>query len=140
LGNEKVFQVKLRIYPLESVMATAFVFIDECYVFLDKSEKDSIDVRLRGKPDTTADAFKRVVGEFENELLNQALRLKVSKRTEKIRDAIVHRALYSSMSQSVDLGLDDDDDVDFLDDPLGIAVPWEEKYSKEDDKEGKETE
>ena len=26
---------------------------------------------------------------------------------------------------------DDDDDLDFLDDPLGIAVPWEEKFSKE---------
>jgi hypothetical protein len=25
----------------------------------------------------------------------------------------------------------DDDDLDFLDDPLGIAVPWEEKFSKE---------
>ena len=140
MGNEKVLQVNQRIYPLESVLATAFVFIDECYVFLDKPEKNSISVRLRGKPDTTPEAFERVVGEFENELMNQSLRLKVSKRTEKIRDAIVHRALYSSMPQSMDLGLDDDDDGDYLDDPLGIAVPWEEKYSKEDDKEGKETE
>ena len=24
----------------------------------------------------------------------------------------------------------DDEDLDFLDDPLGIAVPWEEKFDK----------
>ena len=28
-------------------------------------------------------------------------------------------------------GLLEDDDLDFLDDPLGGVVPWEEKFSKE---------
>ena len=27
---------------------------------------------------------------------------------------------------------EEEDSLDFLDDPLGIAIPWEEKYGKED--------
>ena len=48
------------------------------------------------------------------------------------------RALYAASGEAhqdtgFDLGFPEDDD--FLDDPLGIAVPWEEKYGADDSPE-----
>ena len=131
---QKVFQVNQRIYPLEVIYGTAYIFLDKCYVFLDKADNNQVAVRLRAKPDCGEDEFEGLVGEFENELLSQAFRRKVAQRTEAVREAIVHRALFSALPESLDLDLDDDDDGDYLDDPLGIAVPWEERFGKEKDK------
>lgn len=128
---QKEVLVNQRIYPLEVVYAAAYVYLDRCYVLLDKAGKDKISVRLKSRPDCARDEFDTVVGEFENELINQALRLKIAKRTEKVREAIIHRALFSAMPESLDLSLDDEDDTDYLEDPLGIAVPWEDKFGKE---------
>lgn len=129
---QKTILVNQSVYPLEVVYATAYVYLEQCYILLDKPEKGKISVRLKAKADTGKKRFDSVVGEFENELVNQALRLKIAKRTEKVRDAIVHRALFSAMPETLDLNLDDDDDdTDYLEDPLGIAVPWEEKFTKE---------
>lgn len=128
---QKEVLVNQRIYPLEAIYAAAYVYLDRCYVLLDKQGKDRISVRLKSRPECARKEFDEIVGEFENELVNQALRLKIAKRTEKIREAIIHRALFSAMPESLDLSLDDEDDTDYLEDPLGIAVPWEDKFGKE---------
>jgi len=130
----KEILVNQKVYPLEVIYSTAYIYLDRCYVLLDKADKERVSVRLKAQPDCTEEEFEIVVGEFENELLNQAFRRKVALRTESLRDAIVHRALFSAMPESLDLGLDDDDDGDYLEDPLGIAVPWEEKFNTEKDK------
>ena len=127
---QKEITVNQRIYPLEVVFAASFVFLDKCYVYLDKGDRMEVKVRLRPRPECGDKQFEAVVGDFENELLNQAFRLKVAKRTQETRDAIIHRALFSALPDSADLNLGDDLDADYLDDPLGIAVPWEEKYDK----------
>jgi His-Xaa-Ser system protein HxsD len=130
---EKEIVVSQKLYPLEVIFSTAYIYIDRCYVFLDKPARDQVLVRLRGKPDCDAATFDSIVGEFENELLSQALRRKVAQRTEGVREAIVHRALFSAMPEALNLNLGDDDDGDYLDDPLGIAVPWEDKFGQEKD-------
>jgi His-Xaa-Ser system protein HxsD len=131
---QKEIVVSLKVYPLEVVYAAAYVFIDRCYVFLDKREGDAVAIRLRAQPDVPKKEFDKVVGGFENELLNQALRLKITKQTARTRDAIIHRALFSAMPESLNLNLVDEQPADYLDDPLGIAVPWEEKFGEK--KEG----
>lgn len=133
MAKQKEFLVKQSIYPLDVVLGASYVFMDKCYVFLDKGDAKHWMVRLRPKANTSDKQFTAVVGEFENELLNQALRVKISRRTEKIRDAIVHRALYSALTEPSKDVLEDDLG-DFLDDPLGIAVPWEEKFEGGADK------
>ncbi len=70
-----------------------------------------------------------LIGEFKNELLNYVLRLSIAKNTGKIRDAIVERALFSALSPQ-ETGKKGAEEV-FEEDPLGIALPWEEKYGKE---------
>jgi len=128
---------------------------------------DRIRIELTPRPGSGMSATE-MAGEFTNELINQALRFKLAKQTEKVRTMIVGRAIgeaqpYDSMSdQQRDGGPDrgpdggpdtyqipdlppevakllaeEDDGLDFLDDPLGIAVPWEEKYGKKKDGENK---
>jgi His-Xaa-Ser system protein HxsD len=131
-----------RIYPLEAVMAAAYTFLDRAYVLLDK-DKNDVRVRLWPKEGRAAAATE---GDFYNELLNEALRLKIAKQNQQVREMVINRALFAATNTNVeeevldraldsldnldDLNLDlDSDNLDFLDDPLGIAVPWEEKFA-----------
>ncbi len=130
------------LYPAESIMGTAYVFTDRCYVLLDRTADGKVKVSLTAKPGTSPEAFSAISGEFQNELLAQALRRHIGERHEKVREIIVARALFGAAPQveaatpvdNAKLGIDPSfvpaADDDFLDDPLGIAVPWEEKYGK----------
>ncbi|MCD4761834.1 His-Xaa-Ser system protein HxsD [bacterium] len=113
-----VFDLNTKIYPKEAIFGACFVFIDRAYFFLDSKKKDEITVKIKRK--NTNDFLNS--GEFHNELLNFVHRINIAKQNKKIREYIVERALYSSIDNSA--GLDDEE----FDDPLDIAVPWEEKY------------
>jgi len=155
--------VHKTLYPTDVLFGTAFAFLDRCYVHLDVEDADRIRIELTPRPGSGMSATE-MAGEFTNELINQALRFKLAKQTEKVRTMIVGRAIgeaqpYESMSdegrdEGPDRGPDtyqipdlppevakllaeEDDGLDFLDDPLGIAVPWEEKYGKKKDGENK---
>ncbi|NOZ02203.1 MAG: hypothetical protein GXP54_09980, partial [Deltaproteobacteria bacterium] len=82
---------------------------------------------------------------------------KLAKDTEAIRTTIVGRAIGQSIPEpefqpspepapAPDLPpevakilAEEDDSLDFLDDPLGIAVPWEEKYGKKGEEGSKKS-
>jgi hypothetical protein len=73
------------------------------------------------------------------------MRHQVGEKTHPIREVIVGRALLSAEPQAPPDGsfagdtppeAEPEEDLDYLDDPLGIAVPWEEKYG--DDKKEEE--
>ncbi len=131
----------LDLYPLDAVMGAAFVFTERCYVQVDKVSDARVRASLSPKTETSDEAMRAVAGEFQNELLSQALRLRVAARHEKVREAIVVRALFGAapvVAEASELPSDEQLGVepqflpaegdDYLDDPLGIAVPWEEKY------------
>lgn len=122
--------VDKRVLTMDVIYATCYLYLDRFYVFLDQRSKDEIAVTLKGK-ETLQDAeLGVVVGEFANELINQAFRMKMAKLNAKSREAIVSRALFSNFKErEIFEGPDEEDFSD--DDPLGIAVPWEEKYDKE---------
>lgn len=122
------------VYPVDAVMASAYVFIDRCYVFLDKRDDGKIHVALTAKSGTSEDELRVLAGELQNELLAQALRRRIAARHERVRETIIARALFGAapVVPAEPAGLDPKfipaADDDYLDDPLGIAVPWEEKY------------
>lgn len=119
------------VYPLEVIYGAAYVLIDRAYILLDKDESGRILVRIERKSDDEG-ALKALVGDFGNELLSQALRRRITKQNQAILEAIVTQAMAGATGALLPGGLaDDDDDLDFLDDPLGIAVPWEQKFSKD---------
>jgi len=125
--KNNLLEMKLNpmIYPLEVIYSTCYVFIDRAYLFLDGDPKKEIIVAIKGKKNLSKKQLENLAGEFLNELLSAALRINLAQHNKKIRQYIVERALVSAAN---DENLDES--VSYLDDPLGIAVPWEEKYSK----------
>lgn len=129
--NKVVFDVALKLYPLEAIFGAAYVFLDRCYVYLDQHQPKKIQVHLKSKENTKKRQLEALADDFFNELLHQTLRLQIARRTAPVREMIVGRALLSAEPT----GLQDEQDAfldtaDYLDDPLGIAVPWEEKYGR----------
>ncbi|MEW6200779.1 MAG: His-Xaa-Ser system protein HxsD, partial [bacterium] len=94
-NNEVCFTVERKIYPMEVIFGACYNFIDRCYVFLDKGDKDTVRVSLKGKEKLADGDLEAIAGEFQNELLTQSLRKKINKQNKKIREYIVSRALYS---------------------------------------------
>ena len=153
-GPQLTILVDKSVYPLDVLMSACYTFVDKAYFLINKPDKDHFEVVVALKPEETDDNLKSLAGELKNQLLEEALRAKISKKTAKIRDRIVTTALAYSIErpqeerrnqEMEDLPPEvlavlqsDDDDLDFLEDPLGIAVPWEDKFEKKDDVPKKE--
>jgi His-Xaa-Ser system protein HxsD len=128
--------VSLRVdgglYPLEAIYAAAYVFIDRCFVFLDKADDGKTRVTLSPKKGALEDAAAReLVGEFANELLSCAWRSQIARENRATIEAVTAQALSGARGAP---SLDELEAFDFSDDafedPLGIAMSWEEKYAK----------
>jgi His-Xaa-Ser system protein HxsD len=134
--NEVKWDIGTSTYPMDAVYGASYVFCDRCYVYLDKTADRRIVIVLQGKETLNRADLESLAGEFSNELLHQVLRTRIAKRTGKVREMIIGRALFSAEGATDDYGADDyddlGDDADYLDDPLGIAVPWEEKYGSDE--------
>jgi len=149
----KELVVSQKLYSLDAVLTAAYVFIDRAYVFLDYDTDGNIKITLRCKPETTAEEFAGIEGNFQNELLHQSIRVRLGKKN-RIREIIIGQALFSlnpgdasAMRDEPDeevekelkeiLAESGEDDLDYLEDPLEIAIPWEEKQKKAQEKEKK---
>lgn len=131
-NNSLVLKVNTKIYSPEALYKTCYVFIDQAYLFLDGDPEREIIVVVKGKKKLKKLDLEKLAGEFMNELLSNSLRMNLSKKTLKIREQIISQALFSAISGQD--GAEDDADGgaenSSENDPLGIAVPWEEKYGK----------
>ncbi|MDE2492151.1 MAG: His-Xaa-Ser system protein HxsD [Elusimicrobia bacterium] len=160
-GREIVVEVEERLYPAQAVQAAAYAFTDRAYARVEPAP----DGRLRAVlvPKTGAAPAAELEGEFRNELLHQALRLKVSEANRKIREFIVTKALVSAQPAAAfpapepaaaedcpecaaqapapPLDAELEKEIDRLlaeidggegGDPLGVSVPWEEKFGPAD--------
>ncbi|MDP3043534.1 MAG: His-Xaa-Ser system protein HxsD [bacterium] len=136
--NQITFFLDSKLYPIEAIYGAAYVFIDRAYIFLDGDPQKEIIICLKGKKKMNFKELEGLQGEFYNELLNYLLRVKIAKRNKKVRDFIVGTALVSG-SNIFDSSPDGSDN-DYLDDPLGIAVPWEDKYKENTAKKKKQDE
>ena len=153
-GDTACLKVHKALYPTDVLFGAAFTFLDRCYVHLDVADDDRIAVEITPRPGSAV-AARDMAGEFKNELVSQAVRFKLAKATEKVRTMIVGRAIGESIPGEAQTGApshpmipdlppevakllaEEEDSLDFLDDPLGIAVPWEDKYGKKDGKENR---
>lgn len=125
-------RVDSNLYPLEAIYAAAYVFIDRCYVFLDRPGEARVRVSLSPKKVALdANGAREVVGEFANELLSCAWRAQIAKDSRAIIEAVTAQALSGARGAP---SLDELEAFDFseeaFEDPLGIAMSWEEKYAK----------
>src|SRR4029077_12470281 len=122
------------LYPRDVLYAAAYVFLDRAYVLLDRQESRFL-VHLRGKRPLDEATLQAMAGEFENELLAQALRHQVVDANQRIIEAVVEVAIAGAardVEGSGGAGLEGatlidpaDPEDGFLADPHGIARPWE---------------
>jgi len=147
--DEGVLTLKLRrgLYPMDVIYGAAYVLIDRAYVVLDKDAGNNVLVHVRCKQGRRDERdLHKLAGDFANEALSQALRARINREHKSRMEAVVSQAVAGSLGiggGGDELSLDaldaGDDDLDFLDDPLGIAVPWEEKFKKSANKERPDT-
>lgn len=144
-------KVSKKFYSKDALYGTAYVFLDRCYVHLDVADEGHYVVGIRPKPEFGKLDLNALAGEFENELINEEMRIRLAKETLDVRTKIVGTAIAQSMPlpseeepssapevpdlkdlppEVVKILKEEGEDLDFLEDPLGIAVPWEEKYGK----------
>lgn len=129
VGRDHVsFDVDETVYPLEAVYGGAYIFVDRCFVFLSRPSPQVVNVRLTTRGPATPPELDALGGEFVNEVLSQAARLRLSQSTARIREYYTAAALRAAASApSVDDLLAELDAEELGDDPLEIAIPWEEK-------------
>jgi len=130
LGSDRIsFEIDESVYPLEAVYGACYLFLDKCFVYLSRPRAGVIDVRLSARESASAAELDALAGEFANELLSQATRLRLSHATMRIREYYTAAALRAAASApSVDDLLAELESEELLEDPLEIMVPWEEKH------------
>jgi His-Xaa-Ser system protein HxsD len=141
LNDKLELSISTKIYPLSVIYQTCYLFLDDYYLYLDGEPSQQIQITFKAKSegkDYTA-KFKKVAGEFYNELLNQLLRARVSQSNAKIREYIVAQALYNALPQEVDELLKEVEEEDWQKDPLGIAKPWQPQEQAKDKKTAKKS-
>jgi His-Xaa-Ser system protein HxsD len=120
--------VDSRIYSQDAVVGAAYVFLGRAWVHLDRDKKGNLLVTLKAKAPASKDELQRLSDDFENELVDQVVRLQLSKKHVKLREMIVGRAMFGATGVGAERTGVGDGEGDYLDDPLGIAVPWEERF------------
>ena len=129
--------VNPKIYPLDVVLSSAYIFTEKNYVLVDGDPEEEFVVEIRPK-DKKVDLG--VLGkEFNNELINYASYAVQVIKNDQFRTAMINRVLLTNSEQKEESYDEIDDEIEsweeenedekpWFDDPEGIAVPWEEKY------------
>lgn len=122
----------LRVYARDVLMSTAYIFLAKAYLRLDRQGDHEIRVSLTGKQPLARAALEALAGEFQNELVDQQVRAQLAKQHTALREMIVGRALFGASATPTEpmpvTPSSASAEDDYLADPLGIAVPWEEKH------------
>jgi len=129
-------RVDLDLHSREAIFGAAYSFIDRCYVWLDKDVDGRLAIELTPRSD--AESVEALAGDFSNELLAQSTRAMVFAANRDLVQAIVSRTLAGAGARGgtaaaptlPELDSFDVEDEPF-DDPLGIAMSWEQKYGKQ---------
>lgn len=118
-------------FPKDAVYGAAFTLIDRFFVLLDERD-GTITANLRPKAATVS--TEGLAAALENELVGLAWRRSLVEQSKALTDRIVQRAFGAASGPA---GLDDllgdagaGGDAAAFDDPLGIAMSWEEKHLK----------
>ncbi len=117
--NEKenycLISLNPKIYPLDVIYTTGYMFTDRAYVLIDGEPDSEIIVELRPKKKYN---LKKLAREFNNEILNYLVYLRYKDKNSELRKIILLRVLLTN-----DLELTDEEILD----PEGIAAVWDKE-------------
>ena len=134
--KENIAEITLEkeIYPIVVIEKTISNFIENAYIKIKTENGKKVIVQLVLKIENNKEDLEKIIGEFYNELLREALRYEISKETKNLRELIIGRALYTTCIE-----IDDDSSKQFEQeenkkeenledyDLNDIAVNWFEK-------------
>lgn len=120
--NSVIVSINPSIYPLDVVYSASFVMMDKAYVNIDGDPMNKIIVEMVPKKDADLEDLGNALNE---ELINYSVYKAQTEKNAAIRQTIIQRALLTN-------GYEPEEEQ--MDDPEGIAVPWEERYGKDEDK------
>lgn len=132
--NQVLITVSSKIYSLEVIYVSSYVFLNRAFIFLDEKKKGEILITLKSKEKMNKKQLEDFGGEFYNELLNYCLRNEISKNNQKLREYIVSRALIGALGEEGEYNAIKEEPEEEIEewkgDSLGLAVPWEKKFGK----------
>jgi His-Xaa-Ser system protein HxsD len=86
--------VDLKVYPLQAIHSSGYVFMDRAHVKLEEEKKDSVAVWLKPKKDNQD--LEKLALEFSDELLNYAHYFSSLKTNADNMKILLQRALFSA--------------------------------------------
>jgi len=136
--------IDAAMYPLEALYAASYTFIDRAFVLLDRPSSERYRVVLAPKKSEgdVRTQLTRLAGELANELLAAAYRQRLHTENRALIESVTMRAMTGALGPPAGSGppaldapsLEELEAFDFsaeaFEDPLGIAMSWEEKYGK----------
>ena len=127
-GRRVAFTLDEELYPRDAILGAAYLFLDRCFVFLERPADQLVQVRLKTKDGAgDPDVLEALAGEFANALLDQVVRFRVSESTDSCGNTrLLERfspRLRSPASTSCSPGLDDEEleEDDLSRGPLGAG-------------------
>lgn len=117
IEDSYVTEINLSVYSLEAVMKTCYLFLDQCYLFIEPNGEDKVKVYFSSQ--NSDEDLALIIGEFSNRLLWQETRQRVSDETRAVRELIVDQAF--AEAGILNNGVNDPAEADYNSDPLGIA-------------------
>jgi len=99
--TEIAFDLDEALYSLEAVQNAVYVFTDRAYVRVERSEPGRLKVVMTVKAGAAPSVSVELKGEFDNELIHQVLRQRISTSNQKIREFIVTKALVSAQPSAL---------------------------------------
>lgn len=92
VGNKAVLKLDSEIYPLQTVHAAAYVFIDRAYFIMDRNPDKSLQITIVSKGEDP----ENLRHEFYNELLSYNNYFTHLESNKEVVRMIVERALFSA--------------------------------------------
>jgi His-Xaa-Ser system protein HxsD len=143
-----ILRLSQKLYPLDVIYSAAYVMLDKAYILLDEQNgRIIVSITPKGSfaenkgAKNVADSINEtemLAAEFSSQLINYAFSMKMLEKNAAAKQAILHEIFsqFAGIAPAV-AGKEDgkksgnpDDSEDFLDDPEGILIPWEEKHGK----------
>jgi His-Xaa-Ser system protein HxsD len=130
-GSSVHLQVEATSHPIAAICGAAFVFVDRCWVLLDRPDTGHVRVTLAARKPAPPDELEAMAREFAEELVSNTWRAAIENETRGMLVNAVSRAHAAGDNPPT---LDDLANYEFtkdaaMDDPLGIAMSWEEKHA-----------
>lgn len=90
-NRQLLIEISKEIYDKKAAMAAAYKFTDRCYIYVNSTLENIIEIYFKAK-ESISTPLEKIAYEYCNELLDQQVRLDVEASYGNIRDLIVKQA------------------------------------------------